>query len=160
MLSIGGTFKYLSRDMGLDGTSYGKTSGIGYDIGLLFSPLKKLRFGMGVYDLGGTDVTYKQNKVDETILGQAFKLGIAYFPVDGLTLAMDIDSDRAHVGAEYFIRNRIGFRAGFQQDLNGEEKMRIPSVGITLKFKSLVFEYGYEAHPYLDPTYRLSLIHI
>ena len=35
--------------------------------------------------------------------------------------------------------------------------MRIPSAGITLKFKSLVFEYGYEAHPYLDPTYRYSI---
>ena len=38
MLSIGGTFKYLSRDMGLDGTSYGKTAANGYDIGLQFSP--------------------------------------------------------------------------------------------------------------------------
>ena len=44
--------------------------------------------------------------MDETILGQAFKLGIAYFPIDGLIMAMDIDSDRAHVGAEYFIRNQ------------------------------------------------------
>ena len=79
MLSFGGTFKYLSRDMGLDGTSYGKTSGIGYDFGLLLSPLKTLRLGLGVYDLGGTKVTYKENKVDEEILGQAFKLGIESF---------------------------------------------------------------------------------
>ena len=112
---------------------------------------------MGVYDLGGTNVTYKQNKVDEKLLGQAFKLGIAYFPIDGLTMAMDLDDDRIHVGGEYFIKNRIGFRAGFQQDLNGEEKLRIPSFGVTLKFKSLVFEYGYESHPYLEPTYRYSL---
>ena len=70
---------------------------------------------------------------------------------------MDIDNDRAHVGGEYFVKNRIGFRAGFQQDLNGEEKLLIPSAGITLKFKSIVFEYGYESHPYLEPTYRYSL---
>ena len=157
LVSIGGTFKYLSRDMGLDGTSYGKSTGIGYDLGLLLSPHKKIRFGLGVYDLGGTNVTYKQNKVDEKLLGQAFKLGIAYFPIDGLTMAMDLDDDRVHVGGEYFIKNRIGFRAGFQQDLNGEEKLRIPSFGVTLKFKSLVFEYGYESHPYLEPTYRYSL---
>ena len=37
LVSIGGTFKYLSRDMGLDGTSYGKSTGIGYDLGLLLS---------------------------------------------------------------------------------------------------------------------------
>ena len=157
LLSIGGTFKYISRDMGLDGTSYGKSTGIGYDLGFLISPHKKLRLGLSLYDLGGTDVTYKQNKVDEELLGQAFKLGIAYFPIDGLTLAMDLDEDRAHFGGEYFIKNRIGFRAGFKQDLSGEEKLRIPSFGVTLKFKSIVFEYGYEAHPYLEPTYRYSL---
>ena len=51
MLSIAEHLNTIER-YGLRWTSYGKTSGIGYDIGLLF-PLKKLRFGMGVYDLGG-----------------------------------------------------------------------------------------------------------
>ena len=97
------------------------------------SAFEKIRFGLGVYDLGGTNVTYKQNKVDEKLLGQAFKLGIAYFPIDGLTMAMDLDDDRIHVGGEYFIKNRIGFRAGFQQDLNGEEKLKIPSFSIKSK---------------------------
>jgi long-subunit fatty acid transport protein len=37
--SFGFTLKYLTRDMQLDGTSYGKSSGLGYDIGLLIQPL-------------------------------------------------------------------------------------------------------------------------
>ena len=86
--AFGLTLKYLMRDMQLDGTSYGKSSGIGYDAGLLIQPLKKLKMGLGLYDLGGTQVAYK-DKSTETILGQAFKLGISYMPVDGLTLAAD-----------------------------------------------------------------------
>ena len=155
ILSIGGTMKYVSRDMSLDGTSYGKSDGIGFDVSLLIAPLKNLRLGLGLFDLGGTSILYK-NKVEETILGQAFKMGIAYFPIEGLTLAMDID-DRLHFGIEYFVKNRLGIRAGFQQDMEGDEKLVIPSAGMTIKFKSIVFEYGYEAHPYLDPTYRYSV---
>ena len=155
IISIGASLKYISRDMTLDGTSYGKSSGVGYDVGLLISPLKNLRLGLGLYDLSGTSVSYRSNKVEETILGQAFKLGIAYMPIDGLTIAADID-DRLHFGAEYFVKNRIGVRAGFQQDLDENDRLLIPSAGMTLRFKSIVLEYGYESHPYLPPTHRFT----
>ena len=153
--SFGATLKYLSRDMTLDGTSYGNSNGIGYDVGLLITPLKNLRIGYGLYDISGTNVSYK-DKTEETILAEAFKLGIAYFPVEGLTVAVDFD-DNIHFGAEYFIKNKFGVRGGLKQIKDGNESIVIPSAGITLKFKSLVFEYGYESHPYLAPTYRYSL---
>ena len=102
IISFGSTVKYIFKDMTLDGTSYGKSSGIGYDAGILISPLKNLRFGLGLFDLGGTDVSY-EDKITETILGQAFKLGIAYMPIDGLTLAADI-GDRYHLGTEYVLK--------------------------------------------------------
>jgi len=118
-VSFGFTFKYLMRDMQLDGTSYGKSSGIGYDAGLLIQLLKNLRLGVGLYDLGGTQVAYK-DKTTETILGP-----------------------------------------GVQQDVSGDEwtdeKILIPSAGISLKFKSIIVEYGFESHPYLDPTHRMTL---
>ena len=97
MFSFGFTLKYLMRDMQLDGTSYGKSSGLGYDAGLLIQPLKNLKLGLGLYDLGGTSVSYK-DKTTETILGQAFKLGISYMPINGLTLAADF-GDLYHFGA-------------------------------------------------------------
>ena len=152
--SFGATLKYLFRDMTLDGTSYGKSSGIGYDVGFLIMPLKKLRMGIGLYDLGGTQVSYK-DKTSETILGQAFKLGISYMPINGLTLAADF-GDRYHLGAEYVLANRLSFRAGMQQDYSGDEPIMVPSAGTSIKFKSLIVEYGYEIHPYLEPTHRIS----
>jgi len=156
LFSFGFTLKYLTRDMLLDETSYGKSSGLGYDAGLLVQPLKNLKMGVGLYDLGGTSVSYKEDKTTETILGQAFKLGISYMPVNGLTVAADI-GDRFHFGAEYILANRISFRAGVQQDISGDEKILVPSAGLSLKFKSIIMEYGYESHPFLIQTHRFSI---
>ncbi|MDP6090221.1 MAG: hypothetical protein QF563_08440, partial [Candidatus Marinimicrobia bacterium] len=119
-------------------------------------PLKNLRFGLGLFDLGGTSVSY-ENKVTETILGQAFKLGIAYMPFDGLTMAMDV-GDRYHAGMEYVLKNRIKFRAGVQKNRIEPEEIMVPSAGLSIKFKSIIVEYGYEDHPYMEPTHRFSLV--
>ena len=154
LFSFGLNLKYLMRDMLLDEASDGKSSGIGYDAGLLIQPLKNLKMGLGLYDLGGTSVSYK-DKTTETILGQAFKLGISYMPINGLTIAGDL-GDRFHLGAEYIIASRVSLRAGVQQDMSGEEKIMVPSAGLSIKFKSIVMEYGYESHPYLEPTHRIS----
>ena len=154
LFSFGLNLKYLMRDMLLDEASYGKSSGIGYDAGLLIQPLKNLKMGLGLYDLGGTSVSYK-DKTTETILGQAFKLGISYMPINGLTIAGDL-GDRFHLGAEYIIASRVSLRAGVQQDMSGEEMIMVPSAGLSIKFKSIVMEYGYESHPYLEPTHRVS----
>ena len=156
-LSLGLTLKYLMRDMLLDDASYGKGSGIGYDAGILAQPKKNLKIGMGLYDLGGTSVSYK-DKTTEKILGQAFKLGISYMPINGLTIATDF-GDRFQFGAEYILASRVSFRAGIQQGLdnNNEKDILVPSAGLSLKFKNVVMEYGFESHPFLNPTHRFTL---
>ena len=80
-LSIGLTTKYLSRDMQLDGTSYGKSDGIGYDVGALWQITKKIRLGLAMYDLGGTSVTYK-DRSEEIVLPEAAKIGFSIKPLE------------------------------------------------------------------------------
>jgi len=155
LISIGANLKYVFRDLTLDGTSYGQSSGIGYDLGLLISPLKNLKFGLGLYDLGGTSVMY-DNNVEEVILKQAMKFGIAWNPIEAMTVAMDID-DRIHFGTEYIIKNMLGIRAGFRWDYNSESPVFTPSAGMSLKYKTLILEYGFENHPYLGQTNRFSI---
>ena len=157
MFSLGLTTKYLMRDMLLDDASYGKSAGIGYDAALLLQPLKNLKVGLGLYDIGGTSISYK-DKIAETILGQAFKLGISYMPLNGLTVAADF-GDRIQLGAEYVLASRVSFRGGIQKGLSSknEEGILVPSAGISLKFKSVVMEYGFESHPYLNPTHRFTI---
>ena len=157
IFSVGLNVKYLMRDMLLNETSYGKSNGIGRDLGVIIKPSKNVKMGLGVYDIGGTSVSYK-DRTEETILGQAFRLGISYMPINGLTLAADF-SDRLHLGAEYILGSRVSFRAGLQQGLNSnnEKDILIPSAGMSLKFKSIVMEYGFESHPYLNPTHRFTI---
>jgi len=155
-LSVGLTSKYLSRDMALDGTSYGKGSGIGYDIGLLWQAVRFVRFGISVYDFGGTDISYK-DKIVETVLPEAMKFGVALYPLDNLLVAADF-GDRTHIGAELTIANKLLLRAGIQQEDLSNEQLSIFSVGTSVKLKNFIFEYGLETHPYFDPTQRFSVV--
>ena len=155
-LSIGLTTKYLSRDMQLDGTSYGKSDGIGYDLGALWQITKKIRFGLAMYDLGGTSVTYK-DRSEEVVLPEATKVGFSIKPLENLLLAFDY-GDRIHAGAELAIANRLFLRTGLQQEDFSEESLSIYSMGTSVKFKSILFDYGVELNPYFEPTHRFSLV--
>ncbi len=155
-LSFGITSKYLSRDMQLDGTSYGKSSGIGYDVGLLWQAIRRVRFGISLLDIGGTDVSYK-DKTLETVLYQASRFGIAIYPLDNLLFAFDF-GDRIHSGAELTIANRLTVRAGIQQEKTENEDFSIYSLGSSIKLNNFIFEYGFESHPYFDPTHRFSIV--
>lgn len=157
-LALGGNIKYLINDMSLDGTSYGKSSGFGWDFGLLIVPWQRLRIGVMGYDLTGTSVTYDTN-VREEVLDQKFRAGLAWNPVEGLTLALDVD-DRWHFGAEYWILKALGVRGGIQRDLRVENQGSspvIPSAGLSLRYKALRFDYSFEQNPLLFPTHRISL---
>ncbi|MBL7046207.1 MAG: tetratricopeptide repeat protein [Candidatus Marinimicrobia bacterium] len=157
-LSLGTNVKILLNDMSLDGTSYGKSSGIGWDVGLLFSPWQRFRIGIAVYDLTGTSVTYN-NSMREEVLGQRFKGGVAWLPMEGVILAIDVD-DRWHFGAEYWILNALGIRMGVQQDRKIIDKASsplIPSFGISFRHKAVRIDYGFEVNPLLFPTHRISL---
>ena len=138
---MGLTLKYLMRDMLLDDASYGKGAGVGYDVGFLIQPMKNFKFGVGLYDLGGTSVSYKDKTV-ETILPEATKFGVAINPLDNLLLAFDY-GDRIHAGAELTIANRLLLRGGIQQETHDEEKFTILSAGTSIKLKNFVFEYGF-----------------
>ena len=155
-LSIGLTTKYLSRDMQLDGTSYGKSDGIGYDVGALWQITKKIRLGLAMYDLGGTSVTYK-DRSEEIVLPEAAKIGFSIKPLENLLLAFDY-GDRLHAGAELAIANKLFLRTGLQQENFSGESLSIYSIGTSLKFKSIIFDYGVEINPYFEPTHRFSLV--
>ena len=79
-------------------------------------------------------------------------------PLNGLTVAADF-GDRIQLGAEYVLANRVSIRGGVQQGLssNDEKEILVPSAGMSIKFKSVVMEYGFESHPYLNPTHRFTI---
>ncbi len=157
-ISVGGKFKYINRDMTIDGTSTGKSSGIGFDIGILATPVENLRFAVVANDIGGTSHTF-DNDVSEEIYPQYFRFGAAYMPIEGFLLAADID-DRFHFGAEYWISGVVAARGGIQKELkkiDGNSRSPIYSAGFSARYKFMQFDYAVENDPDLPMVHRFGM---
>jgi len=156
-VAVGTKLKYIDRDMTLDGTSYGKSSGFGVDFGILASPLENLRIALTGYDIGGTSVRY-DNDVSEEIFPQKLRFGIAYTPLEGLLVATDVD-DRLHIGAEYWLYNIAALRGGIQKELQtviGTTRQLILSAGFSARYRFMQFDYAFEDDPDLPITHRFG----
>lgn len=156
-ISVGTKAKMLDMDISLDGTSWGKSRGYGFDIGFMMRPTENLRIALIGQDIGGTSVTY-DNDITEEIMPQKFRFGAAYSPMEGLLLAADVD-DRIHVGAEYWLMGILALRGGVQKNLkiiNGYDPTII-SGGFSARYRFLQFDYAIENHPDLDITQRFGI---
>ncbi len=173
-LSLGASFKWLSMDASLDDLSEGQASGPGFDIGALYALnldkiewLDRIQFGAVGHDIGGTKITFESSNQAETILDQNIRYGAAFFlknqiRLGGLTLtdpllAVDVD-DRIHLGAETWINDWIGIRAGYQKDRDTSEDP-VYSFGGSVKLPKLPvqLDYGFVMHPVLSSTHLVSL---
>jgi hypothetical protein len=158
MVSVGLSAKYYNTDLSLDNSSMGKASGLGFDAGVLFTPLPRLRFAFTLQDIGGTSVKY-DNNTSEKISEQRWRFGAAYTPLEGLLVAADVD-DRVHVGAEYWPMSMFAVRGGFQKDIKnigGISKSLILSLGSSVRYKFMQFDYAFENDPDLPTSHRFSV---
>ncbi|MFC1554630.1 tetratricopeptide repeat protein [candidate division KSB1 bacterium] len=156
--SLGSKVKMLDMDITLDGTSYGKSNGFGFDFGLLVNPFNNLRLAFVGQDVGGTSVTY-DNDITEEILPQKFRFGAAYNLYEDLLLAVDID-DRVHFGAEYWLFGTFALRGGLQKDLkkiNNYDRSFIYSAGFSARYRFIQIDYALEDDPDLPVTQRFGL---
>ena len=156
--AIGGTLKFVTQDADLDGRSVMSASGLGFDIGLLAPLPHGLRLGIAVQDLGGTSVEH-DGGISEQIFASRWRVGLAHKPVEGLTIAADVD-DHLRFGAEYCIRGQLALRAGVRTELDTPESRgdaTTPSAGFGVKYRFATLDYAYEQHPILDATHYTSL---
>jgi len=172
-LFVGAGVKYISTDARLDGFSQGKAGGIGFDFGALYSLflgrtgfLKQVNVAVTALDAGGSRITYHDTRRSETVSPQNMHLGLCFFPKDNLSLkwfslkdallTFELD-DRLHAGAETWLLDILGLRAGVQKDLNNGEAMTC-SFGGGLKFPafSMQLDYAYVVPPTLGPTHVVS----
>ncbi|KPK88856.1 hypothetical protein AMJ80_10540 [bacterium SM23_31] len=155
-ISIGTKAKIIDTDITLDGTSWGKSRGYGFDIGFMMRPTENLRLALVGQDIGGTSVTY-DNDITEEVKPQKFRFGAAYSPLEGLLLAADLD-DRIHAGAEYWIMGILALRGGVQKNLKiiDDYNPTIISAGFSTRYRFIQFDYAIESHPNLDITQRFG----
>ncbi|MFQ5631716.1 MAG: hypothetical protein ACE5I1_23335, partial [bacterium] len=170
---LGANFKFIDTNASLDGDAAGGADGIGIDAGALYSmPLKNkwlenITFGVMVYDLSGTEVSFDGDNRKEDILPQNIRFGAALRPKDEISLgglmlkdallAIDID-DRFHFGAEVWPLNHLALRGGVQKDLQTDESLTI-SLGGSIKIPRLPvqLDYAYISPPTLPATHAFSI---
>lgn len=159
MLSFGATFKYVNTSTGQDNITEDSAGGLGFDVGILFTPNSKLRIGVVGQDITGTSVKHDSG-VSEKILKRNIRGGASYRPIEPLLVAFDI-GDRIHFGAEYWAYNLLAVRGGLQRPISPENRSSndnklIYSAGAGIKYRLLQIDYAYERHPFLPATQRFS----
>ncbi|MFH1566509.1 MAG: tetratricopeptide repeat protein [Gemmatimonadota bacterium] len=156
--AVGLSGRYVSLDTQLDGASVMSATGLGLDAGLLVPLPWGLRLGAAVQDLGGTSVQHSGG-LSEQVYSSRWRIGLAHKPIEGLTLAADLD-DYARVGAEYWLLGQVALRAGLRTELDSPDERgdaTAASFGLGLKYRFLRLDYAYEQHPVLSPTHYTSV---
>ena len=162
-ISLGTNLKLVNIDTGLDGSSLGSASGFGVDVGVRLQPIPQLSFGILGQDL--TDTKVKFDKTKDTIAPRRFRIGVAYKPTDTTVIALDID-DCIHLGAEQWFAGLLALRGGIAGNMgsfnlpDSDGTFREPisfSLGGSLKYNLLQFDYAYLNAPMLPDTHRFSM---
>jgi hypothetical protein len=147
--ALGGTIKLLKTD-----AASASAFGIGSDIGLLFKPIKELTFGLVARDYtGGTYIKWSNTPTSPSeALQPSLTLGISYAqefgkrqnqgaaPVPVSTLSVNFDANTLyageslndyHFGVEYWYRQFVAVRAGFETEgFQFGSDYFFPSVGV------------------------------
>jgi hypothetical protein len=159
MFSLGLKGKMNRISLGLDNNTLATASGYGFDGGLIFLPHPKVRAAVSLMDIGGTSVRNDDTEEEDEVLKQRLRGGLAWFPLEGLTVASDLD-DRWRLGAEYWLLNTIALRAGYARDIDvvrQRAKQNYLTGGLGIKYKFFRIDYAYDRHPDLADTHRFAL---
>jgi len=156
--SLGVAAKWLAQDAKLDGRSVMSASGVGFDLGLLYPLPHNLRFGFAIQDVGGTSVEHDSG-LNETLYDSRWRAGLAWKPIEGLTVATDVD-DHLRLGAEYWVQGLLALRAGVRSELDSPDSRvdaTTASFGLGVHYRFAQIDYAYERHPVLDATHYTSV---
>ena len=153
-LSLGASLKYLTQTQTLDKTDSFNATGVGVDLGIICSPVEKLRLGVAALDATDTWMKFSQGKRDK-IYSRMLRYGASCQPLQPLTLAVDYDTG-LHAGAEYWFANTLALRGGIYNNFQSDDGIRYAAGG-SLKYRILQLDYAFNTHPMLPDTHRISM---
>jgi len=153
-LSFGVSLKYLTQTQTLDKADSFKASGTGLDLGIMYSPIEKLRLGITALDAADTWMKFSQGGRDK-IYSRTLRYGASYQPIRSLTIAADYDAG-LHVGAEYWFANTVAVRGGVYNNFETGDGIRYAAGG-SFKYRVLQLDYAFNTHPMLPDTHRVSM---
>jgi hypothetical protein len=165
--SYGANVKFIRRDLGDHGAT-----GVGFDLGLLYSPMENLTLGMNAQDITTTLVAWDTGRNE--LITPTLRLGGAYF-ISALSgrFAPVVDADlrfenrrsasTTHLGAasldlhgglEYQFKNLVALRVGYSD-------VKQLTMGAGLHFPKLSIDYSFakfDGVNQLDNTHRISIM--
>lgn len=157
MFAFGVTGKMINQDVGAKNVTDDNVTGYSLDLGAHFKPSRYFQLGVVAQDLAG-ELGNDETTNDIPVF---LKVGAAVFPVDGLTLAFDVDKLEDDSGAFF----RAGAEYGFDLSDNlcaalrgGLDDGRF-AAGFGLGFNWLNFDYAYVTEPedFQGSNHRLGL---
>jgi len=136
--------------MKLQISGYGSDFSFGLDIGFLVRIIPKMRWGFFATNLNRAAMGKTSDNLPQT-----FGTGIAIFPVEDLTLDLDIFKDSMfplefRCGIEYLLFHQIALRTGFST-----EPAQF-AAGLGFLFSHFELDYAVTTHPDLGLTHHLS----
>ena len=165
--SWGASVKLIRRDL----AEY-SAMGIGFDVGLWYSPLENLALGANIQDVTTTLVAWSTGRNE--LISPTVKLGSAYFldaPGGRIAPALDADirfenrrtASEAHIGAlsidmhgglEYAFHDLVALRVGYSD-------VKQLTLGAGVHFPKLNIDYSFARFggaDQLDNTHRISIM--
>lgn len=156
LLSAGATAKYLTRDTKLDDATVRQGKGVGMDLGVIVSPIPRLRLGLVGQDVFGTKLTYSEGGTT-LVYPRNLRAAASYSWRDLGTLAFDVD-DRYHLGAEVRPLELIALRGGLEKDRSvSSSEGATFTAGLGLKVDIFRFDYAFVQPPTLSATHHFGL---
>ena len=144
---IGVSFNYHTVTI----RSYGSAGTIGIDIGVLIPVMSQVRWGISAKNINGPTVGSSSEKLPQT-----FSTGIAYFPIENLSLAFDYQKETRfdaspRFGFEYHPIDAVAFRAGVSDEPSQY------SGGLGIRYSAFQVDYAFTAHQELGWTHAASV---
>ena len=155
--------------------------GIGSDFGILYKPFKELGIGLVGRDItGGSYISWSNTPTNPTqVLSPSITLGLSYTkefgkrtevgaaPIPGSTLSVNLDVDTLyagealnnyHFGAEYWYRQFVALRVGFEtKGFQFDNDDFTPSAGVGIWAYLFEIDYAYVSNSIGGMNY-ISLI--
>ena len=163
--SYGANVKFIRRDLAEQ-----SATGIGFDVGILYSPFTDFFIGLNGQDLTTTLVSWTTGRNE--LISPTMKLGSAYFlELFGGRFAPTVDVDvrfenrrfasianvgpvslDPHIGFEYVFSNLVALRLGFN-----DVKQVSFGAGVHLRKLDIDYSFARFGNKELDDTHRISL---
>lgn len=173
---FGSTLKFIKHDV-----FTAQAIGFGADLGFLFKPIRQLGIGISARDFtGGSFVQWKNTPTNPTQkIAPNLKVGVSYVtelgkkyttygakvPASTLSVNFDVDTlysskqlNKYHFGVEYWYRQFVALRGGFETfGFKFDKDSFAPSVGLGVWVFLFEIDYAFMNHE-LSPTHYLSTI--